>query len=71
MSTDKLIPVRIPKTAYEQFRLKQKRMNDILLEMGINRRHIPLTRVIDMASKNKIFIRDDKELIQIARRVRK
>ena len=71
MSTNNdLIAVRIHRIAYDNFKVKQKKMNDLIADLGVKRKHIPLTRVITLASQNKINIASDKDLIKLARKVK-
>ncbi len=70
MMTSKLLAVRISKEAYDNFKKKQTKMNSFLSSVGVNKRKIPLTRVITMASKQTIFP-SDNELMKAARRARK
>jgi len=69
MSINKLIAVRIHVDDYNNFKKKQERMNNLLCNMGYTKRHIPLTKVIGLASKNKVYA-NDEDLLKMARKVK-
>ena len=59
--------VRMPLTAFNNFKLKQEKMKTVVAKITGKKLKVPLTKVFCIASENEIYI-DDKNLI---RRIRK
>jgi hypothetical protein len=60
----KYIAVRVSLEAYKSFKIKQKNMNEMYRKITGKKKAIPLTKVINVSSKEPIFI-NDRELIKI------
>ncbi len=63
----KYVNVRMPLDAYNNWVLKQKKMQLEIKDMTGKDRHIPLTNIFRMASKKPIYM-EDRELTGLSKR---
>lgn len=62
--------MRVPLKAYENFRIKQKNMEQTVKKITQKNISIPLTKVLTVISEKPVFI-EDKHLIKLPFKIKK